>query len=63
MTYYKVVTTFDNRGRVKAGLTDIIEATNCPENSCESYGNKDVYVDYFPSELQALQFVADARRA
>ena len=61
MTYYKVVTTFDNRGRVKAGLTDIIVSNTCPENSCESHGNKDVYVDYFPSELQALNFISEAR--
>ena len=62
MKYFKVVTTFDNRGRVKAGLTAIIESASCPEGSCESRGNKDVYVDYFPSELQALNFIADARR-
>lgn len=61
MKYFKVVTTFDNRGKVKAGLTDIIESTSCPENSCESCGNKDIYVDYFPSELQALNFINEAR--
>lgn len=47
MKYYAVTTIVDDRGRIRANITDVIETEKQPENAFVSYARKDIYVDKF----------------
>jgi len=62
-TYYCVTTSFNDRGRVTAGLTNIIEAEEKPENKFRETRRKDIYIDWFESEEEANAFIEQAKSA
>ena len=62
-TYYCVTSTFDDRGRVTANITNQIEAEQMPESSYTSTSRKDIYNDWFESEQDAREFVEQAKNA
>ena len=62
-TFYAVTTTFDNRGRVTAAITDTQKADSQPERTFITDAKKDTYVDWFPSQSQAAKFVREAKKA
>lgn len=62
-TYYCVTTSFDDRGRVTAGITNTLEAAKKPESPFTSTSRKDIYNDWFESFEEAKQFVEEARVA
>ena len=62
-TWYCVTTTFDDRGRVTAGITDIVEADKQPESSYDSTRRKDIYNDWYENEAAAAAAVEEAKRA
>lgn len=62
-TYYCVISTFDNRGRVTANITRQIEAEQMPESSYTSTSRKDIYNDWFESIEEAREFTEQAKRA
>lgn len=62
-TYYCVTTSFDDRGRVTAGITNTVEAVTKPESTFTSTSRKDIYNDWFESFEEAKQFVEEARVA
>ena len=62
-TYFAVTTTFDNRGRVTAAITDTREADSQPERTFITDAKKDTYVDWFSSQAQATKFVKEAKKA
>lgn len=62
-TYYCVTTSFDDRGRVTAGITNTVEAATKPESTFASTSRKDIYNDWFESFEEAKQFVEEARVA
>lgn len=62
-TYYCATTSFDDRGRVTAALTNIIEAEEKPENEFRETHRKDIYIDWFESEEEANAFIEQAKSA
>lgn len=62
-TFYCVTSSFDNRGRVTAGITSSVEAETIPESTFTSTSRKDMYNDWFESIEDAKQFVEEAKSA
>ena len=62
-TYYSVTTSFDNNGRVTAGVTATKEASSKPESTFTSTARKDIYNDWFDSMKEAKAFVEEAKLA
>lgn len=62
-TYYCVTTSVDDKGKVRAAITNIIEAVCKPEDSYKSLKHKDIYNDWFESPEEAEAFVKEAERA
>lgn len=61
-TFYRVTTTFDNKGKVKA-FVDSVRASEKPEGTFFDNGRFDVYEDYFTTEAEARQFAKEAKNA
>ena len=61
--YYCVTSSFDDKGRVTAGLTNVIEAEEKPESTFRSTRRKDIYVDWFDDEQEARDFIEQAKTA
>lgn len=62
-TYYCVTTSVNDKGKVLAAITDVIEATCKPENSSQSLKRKDIYRDWFDDPEEAKKFVEEAKTA
>ena len=62
-TYWCVTSSFDDRGRVTAAITRVVETTEKPENSFISTPRKDIYNDWFDSREAALEHIEEAKRA
>jgi len=62
-TYYCVTTSIDDRGTVKAAITNVIQTVCKPDNSSKSLKCKDVYNDWFDSREEAEKFVEEAKTA
>lgn len=62
-TWYCVTTSFDDAGRVTAGITATQQATEKPESTFTSTRRKDIYCDWFDSLRKAQAFVAEAKLA
>lgn len=62
-TWYCVTSSFDDRGRVTAGITGTVEAEEQPEQGYKSTRTKDIYTDYFGSYEEAAAFVEEAKKA
>lgn len=62
-TYYCVTTSFDDKGKVTANITNVIEAEEKPENTFKSTSRKDIYNDWFESEKEAKEFVEQSKSA
>lgn len=62
-TWYCVTSSFDDRGRVTAGITATRQAEDKPESSCTETRRKDIYNDWFGSEAEAKKFVEEAKLA
>lgn len=58
-TYYCVTSSFDDRGRATANITDIEK----PESTYTSTRRKDIYNDWFESEKEAQEYVEQTRIA
>lgn len=62
-TWYGVVSTFHDNGRVTAAVTRTVQATQKPERSFTSAKRRDIYLDWFDSKQEADRFVAEAKKA
>ena len=62
-TWYCVTSTFDDRGRATANITDTCQADTKPENTFMSTSRKDIYNDWFGSMREAKSFVNSAKGA
>lgn len=60
MRFYCVTSTFDNKGRVTASITDTVERESKPENTAKSTLRKDIYNDWFDSKEKANKFIKEA---
>lgn len=61
--FWCVTSSFDDRGRVVAGITRTVEAMVKPEHSSRSTARKDIYNDWFDSLEAAQEWVKQAREA
>ena len=62
-TFWCVTTSVDNRGTVRAAITNFVEAVCKPENTSTSTSRKDIYNDWFEDHEEAEKFVEEARSA
>lgn len=62
-TYYCVTSSVDDRGTVKAAITNVIQAVCKPDSSSKSLKCKDVYKDWFDSREEAEKFAEEAKTA
>ena len=62
-TYYCVVTTINNNGRVSAHIVDKKQAEEQPKSTHKSTRTADVYVDWYDTETAAKKAVEDAKKA
>lgn len=58
-TWYCVTTSYDDKGRVTAGIVNIREANRKPKNSYKSTLRKDIYIDWFDGLDAAQQYVCE----
>ena len=61
--YYCVTSSFDDKGRVNANITNIIELEQKPENTYTSTRRKDIYNDWFDSEEEAKKYIEESKNA
>ena len=61
--YYCVTSSFDDKGRVNANITNIIESEQKPENTYTSTSRKDIYNDWFDSEEEAKKYIEESKNA
>lgn len=59
-TFYCVTSTFDDKGRTTASITDTAESDTKPESTTRSTSRKDIYNDWFDSEEKANEFIKEA---
>ena len=62
-TYYCVTSSVDDKGKVRAAITNVVDAACKPENSFKSLKRKDVYTDWFESREEAEKLVEEAKTA
>ena len=62
-TFWCVTTSVYDNGKVRAAITNCIQAVKKPERESKELRNKDVYHDWFGSKEEADQFVEDAKNA
>lgn len=62
-TWYAVTSSFYDNGKVRAAITDTINATVKPESAYKELKRCDVYVDYYDTKEAAEQAVKDALSA
>lgn len=62
-TFWCVTTSVYDNGKVRAAITNCIQAVKKPENESKELRNKDVYHDWFGSKEEADRFVEDAKNA
>lgn len=62
-TYYCVTTSVDDKGKVIAVITNVIDAVCKPENGFKSLKHKDIYHDWFERREEAEKMVEEAKIA
>lgn len=63
MLYYGVMTAFHDDGKIYAAMVEPKEAARKPKNSFKSLPFRDVYIDYFKSKKEALEFLEEVKKA
>lgn len=61
--WYCVTSSFDDKGRVTAGVTATLAAESKPESTFADTTCKDIYFDWFGSLKEARAFVEEAKHA
>lgn len=59
--YWCVVSTFDDHGRVTANIVNVEMAAERPTDTFRSTPRKDIYINYFPSQEEAEEYVQEVR--
>lgn len=62
-TWYGVVTTVYNDGRLVSKLIDKKQAVLQPESTSSSTSRRDIYIDWFGSLEEAVEFVESSKMA
>ena len=61
--WYCVTTTFDDRGKVTANITDTNVSAERPANTFRETPQKDIYNDWFSTEKEAIKYCEEAKFA
>ncbi len=61
--YYCVTSAVDDKGNVRAVITDVVYAACKPENSFKSLKRRDIYTDWYESREEAEKLVEEANMA
>ena len=61
--FWCVTNSFQDDGKVVSAITDVCEAAVKPENVCKETKTKDIYIDWFETEEEAKERVAEALNA
>lgn len=61
--YYAVCNSYYNNGKVVANLVDVIEAEEKPEDTYKETKRCDVYVNWFESYDEAMNFIKECKVA
>ena len=62
-TYYAVCTSCYNSGRITANLVDTIEAEEKPKDTYKETKRCDIYIDWFDSYDEAMDFIKESKCA
>lgn len=62
-TWYCVASSYDNNGRVRASIVDMVQAIEEPKSIFSSGAREDTYIDWFDSKEAAEKFVETAKKA
>lgn len=61
--YYAVCTSCYDNGRLTANLVDTIEAEEKPENTYKETRRCDIYIDWFNSYDEAMEYIKTGKIA
>lgn len=61
--YYAVCNSYYNNGKVVANLVDVIEAEEKPEDTYKETKRCDIYVNWFESYDEAMNFIKECKMA
>lgn len=61
--YYAVCNSYYNNGKVVANLVDVIEAEEKPEDTYKEAKRCDIYVNWFESYDEAMNFIKECKMA
>ena len=61
--YYALCTSCYDNGRITANLVDTIETEEKPENTYKETKRCDIYVDWFKSYDEAMEFIKESKLA
>lgn len=59
-TYYSVITSYYDNGRVTSNLIDTIQAEKKPESTYKSTKKCDIYTDWFKTKKEAQKHIKEA---
>ena len=59
--YYAVCTSYYDNGRIISNLVDTVEAEEKPENAYKQTRRCDIYVDWFGSYDEAMEFIRKSK--
>lgn len=62
-TYYAVIASYFDNGRVTSNLIDMVSAEKKPEGTFHSTRRCDCYIDWFETKEEALEYIEDTRKA
>lgn len=61
--YYAVCNSYYDNGKVIAHLVDTVEAEKRPEDTYKETRRYDIYVNWFESYDEAMEFIKECKRA
>ena len=61
--YYAVCSSYYNNGKVIANLVDTIEAEEKPADTYKETRRCDIYVNWFSSHKEAIDFIEECKKA
>lgn len=62
-TYYAVCSSYCDNGKITANLVDSIDAKEKPEDTCTETKRCDIYVNWFESYEDAMNFIKECKTA
>ena len=61
--YYAVCSSYYNNGKIIANLVDVIEAEEKPQDTYNESKRCDIYINWFESQYEAMDYIAEIKRS